>query len=69
MNGAVQYSSLRTRVDALYRYHVNKRCSQIDLTVLLGLAGRGQSLAAMPACSVNKLRQHLATQSTQLEAA
>ncbi|KYQ98865.1 hypothetical protein AWY96_10205 [Serratia plymuthica] len=51
MNGAAQYSGLRTRVnaetqdtvDALYRYRVNKLCAQIDQAVLLGLAERGES--------------------------
>lgn len=50
MNGAAQYSGLRTRVnadtqdtvDALYRYRVNKLCAQIDQAVLLGLAERGE---------------------------
>ncbi|WP_017891039.1 hypothetical protein [Serratia sp. S4] len=50
MSGAVQYSGLRTRVnadtqdtvDALYRYRVNKLCAQIDQAVLLGLAERGE---------------------------
>lgn len=51
MNGAAQYSGLRTRVnaetqdtvDALYRYRVNKLCAQINQAVLLGLAERGES--------------------------
>lgn len=51
MNGAAQYSGLRTRVnaqtqdtvDALYRYRVNKLCAQINQAVLLGLAEHGES--------------------------
>lgn len=50
MNGAAQYSGLRTQVttvtqdtvDALYRYSVNKLCAQIDQAVLLGLTERGE---------------------------
>lgn len=50
MNGAAQYSSVRTQVnseiqdtmDALYRYKVKRLCSDISQTLLTGLAEIGE---------------------------
>lgn len=52
MKGAAQYSGVRAKiktetqdtVDALYRYKVNKLCSQIDQAVMVALAAQGESV-------------------------
>ncbi|MBD8162659.1 hypothetical protein [Erwinia persicina] len=52
MKGAAQYSDVRAKiktetrdtVDALYRYKVNKLCSQVDQAVMVALAAQGESV-------------------------
>ncbi|MCA4824950.1 MAG: hypothetical protein KJJ56_16370 [Serratia rubidaea] len=52
MSGASQYAGLRARVnddtqetvDALYRYKVSRLCVEIEQSVLIGLAERGEQV-------------------------